>query len=334
MVDNADLLIAYKEYPHTDVLERARELVDLCAATVQKRIRPVAAVVDCGMIVTMHTSRDPARSFVDRIQSLEGKEGVLSISVTHGFAWGDVPEMGTKLLVYADRDQAKADRLARRLADELIGMREALAAPYRGIDAALDEALAFDGAPVVLADVADNAGGGAASDATFILRRMVERGIANAAIGPFWDPVAARVATDAGVGARLALRIGGKVGPLSGDPIDLDCTVVALQSDLVQTGLSGSPTRMGACALVNAGGIDILLVSLRNQAIGTDLFTGIGCDLAARKLVVVKSSQHFHASFSKVAKHVIYADAPGSVTLDLASLPYRKIRRPKWPLDA
>ena len=80
MVDSADLLIAYKEYPHTDVLERALELVDLCAAIVEKRIRPVAAMVDCEMIVTVHTSREPARSFVDRIQAMEGKDGVLSIS--------------------------------------------------------------------------------------------------------------------------------------------------------------------------------------------------------------------------------------------------------------
>src|SRR6478672_8077234 len=147
MVANADLLIAYKEYPHTDVLERALELVDLCAATVEKRVRPVAATVDCEMIVTMHTSRDPARSFVDRLQALEGKEGVLSISIAHGFAWGDVPEMGTKVLVYSDGDEAKAKALARRLADELIAMRELLAVPYPSIDAALDEALACEAGP-------------------------------------------------------------------------------------------------------------------------------------------------------------------------------------------
>ncbi|VTU34150.1 hypothetical protein H4CHR_03358 [Variovorax sp. PBS-H4] len=333
MVDNADLLIAFKEYPHTDVFERAIELVDLCAAKVEGKIRPVASMVDCEMIVTIHTSREPARSFVDRLQSMEGKDGVLSVSVAHGFAWGDVPEMGTKVLVYTDGDRAKADALARRLADELIGMREALGVRYPGIDAALDEALAFDGGPVVLADGADNPGGGAASDATFILRRMVERGIGNAAIGPMWDPVAVRIAFDAGVGARLPMRIGGKISPLSGDPLDLDCTVKALQRDLVMTGLSNTPTLMGDSALVEASGIEIVLITLRNQAMGTDLFTQLGCDLAAKKIIVVKSSQHFYASFSKVARHVIYARAPGAVTLDLTTLPYRKVRRPKWPLD-
>lgn len=334
MVDNADVLIAFKEYPHTDVLERGLELVDLCAAKVRGEKNPVAAVVDCNMIVTMHTSRNPARAFVDRIQALEGRDGILSISVSHGFAWGDVEEMGTKVLVYADGDAAQAKQLARQLADELISLREALAVRYPSIDEALDEALAFDGGPVIVSDGADNPGGGAASDATFLLQRIVERGIANVAIGPFWDPVAARIATEAGEGARLSLRIGGKVSPLSGQPLDLECTVLAVRHEHMQTGLSDTPTAMGDSALVECNGVQILLCSIRNQAMGTDLFTGIGCDLAAKKIVVVKSSQHFHAAYSKVGKHVIYAAAPGAVTLDLSTLPYRKVRRPKWPLDA
>jgi len=334
MVESADLLIAYKEYPHTDVLERALELVDLCAALVERRIRPVAAVVDCEMITTVHTSREPARSFVDRLQAMEGKEGVLSISIAHGFPWGDVPGMGTKMLVYADGDEAKAQALARRLADELIGMRDRLAPPSPSIDAALDEALAVEGGPVVISDGADNPGGGAASDATFFLKRIVERGLGDVAIGPFWDPLAARIAIEAGEGARLALRIGGKVSPLSGDPLDLDCTVKTIRLEHVQSGLSNTRVEMGASALVEANGVEILLCSLRNQAMGTDLFTDIGCDLAAKKIVVVKSSQHFHASYSKIAARVIYAAAPGAVTHDLRTLPYRKVRRPKWPLDA
>ena len=332
MVDNANVMVSFKEYPHTDVLERGLELVDICAAAVEGKVKPVAAMVDCDIIVTVHTSREPARSFVQRMQALEGKNGVLSVSLTHGFSWGDVPEMGTKVLVYTDGDQAQADALARQLADEVIGMRDGLTVNYPSIDASLDEALAFDGGPVVLADGADNPGGGAASDSTFILRRMLERGITNAALGPMWDPIAVRIAFDAGVGARLQMRIGGKISPLSGDPLDLDCTVKALQHDLVMTGLSNTPTAMGDCALVEVAGIEVVLITRRNQAMGTDLFTQLGCDLAAKKIVVVKSSQHFYASYSKVAKHVIYAGAPGAVTLDLTTLPYRKARLPKWPI--
>ena len=131
----------------------------------------------------------------------------------------------------------------------------------------------------------------------------------------------------------MPLRIGGKISPLSGDPVDLRrAPCKALHADMMMTGLAGTPTAMGDCALVETDGIEIVLITLRNQAMGTDLFTQLGCDLAAKKIVVVKSSQHFYASFSKVAKHVIYAGAPGAVTLDLNTLPYRKIRRPKWPL--
>ena len=105
MVDSADLLIAYKEYPHTDVLERALELVDLCAAIVEKRIRTGGGG---GRLRDDHHGAHLARTGpqVRRpLQAMEGKDGVLSISIAHGFPWGDVPEMGTKMLVYADGDE-------------------------------------------------------------------------------------------------------------------------------------------------------------------------------------------------------------------------------------
>jgi len=332
MVEQATVLVLFKEYPHTDIRERAEDLLALCLDAHARRTRPVAALVDCQMIVPMHTTREPARGFVSRIKALEGRDGILSISAAQGFATGDVPEMGTKVLVYADGDAAAAQTLARTLADELIGMREQLMVPYRSVDEALDEALAFDGGPVVLADRPDNPGSGAPGDATFVLRRLLERGITNAALGPMWDPVAARIAFDAGVGAELDLRIGGKVGPLSGDPVDLRCKVLAVQAEMVMTGLSGAPAPMGDCVLVQAQGIQIVLTSVRNQAINIDLFTQLGCDLAAKKIIVVKSAQHFHASFSHVARHIIYVGGKGVATPDWKTLTYRNIRLPKWPL--
>ena len=333
MLRSADLMIAFKEYPHTDALERARELFDLCQAQIEGRIKPVAALVDTGMVAVIHTPREPVRSFVDRIMRMEGQGGVLSISIVHGFPWGDVPDMGTKVLVYTDGDEASAQRLARDLAEELWRMREALPTPYPDIDAALDQALAVPTGPVVIADSADNPGGGAAGDSTFVLRRIVGRGIKAVALGPMWDPGAVRIAFEAGVGARLGLRIGGKVSPLSGDPIDLDCTVKALHAQMRMSSLSNTQQNLGDCALVEANGVEIVLITLRSQAIGTDLFTNLGCDLAGKRLIVVKSSQHFYAAYSKVAAEVIYCGAPGSVTMDWKSLPYQKIARPKWPLD-
>ncbi|WP_427184066.1 M81 family metallopeptidase [Bordetella bronchialis] len=332
IVESADIVVLYKEYPHTDIVHCAEQLLDLCLDKAQGRTRPVAAMVDCQMVVPMHTSRDPALSFVDKLRRMEGKDGVLSLSFSMGFATGDVPEMGTKVLVYTDGDPGKAHALARELADELIARRESLMVEYRTVDQAIDEALAFDGGPVVLADRADNPGSGAPGDSTFVLRRLLERGIPNAALGPLWDPMAVRIAFDAGEGATLPMRLGGKIGPLSGEPVDADCTVLALRRDMTMTGLTGSPMAMGDCALVRAGGVDIVLVSQRNQAMNIDLFTRLGCDLTARKIVVVKSAQHFHASFSRIARHIVYVGAPGVATPDWKTLTYKKIRMPKWPL--
>jgi microcystin degradation protein MlrC len=111
------------------------------------------------------------------------------------------------------------------------------------------------------------------------------------------------------------------------------CTVKALTPDMVMTGLSGSPAVVGNSALVEADGIEIVLITVRAQAMDIDVFTQLGCRLEEKALIVVKSAQHFQASFSKVARHVIFADAPGSATLDQRNLPYKHIHRPKWPID-
>ncbi|MBB1627331.1 M81 family metallopeptidase [Achromobacter sp. UMC71] len=331
MVDSADFLVCFKEYPHTDILERAYDLVDLCVARAEGRIRPAHAVYDCNMISIMHTSREPMRSFVDRLLAMEGKEGVLSVSIAHGFPWGDTPDMGSKVLVYTDGDPGQADRLARALGEEIIGFRDQLTPPYPGADEALDQALALDDFPVVLADSADNAGGGAPSDATFILERVLARGLRDVATGPFWDPVAVLLCFEAGLGARIQLRVGGKVAPVSGQPLDLDCEILALKRDAVMTGLAGTPALLGDVAVVRCQGVTIVMTTNRTQAMGTDLFTQFGVDLGAMKLIIVKSSQHFYASYSQVGRHVIYVETPGAITNDLNALPFTKRKLPKWP---
>ena len=290
------------------------------------------AVVDCAMIVPMHTTREPAQGYMARVRAREGQDGVISISVIQGFATGDVPDMGTKVLVYHDGDAAAAAHLARQLADELIALRNDLQVAFRSNDEAIDEALAAPPGLVVLADRPDNPGSGAPGDATFILQRLLARGVRDVALGPLWDPGAVRIAFEAGVGARLPLRIGGKTGPLSGDPVDLHCHVEALRPAYTMTGLTGSPVPLGDAALVHADGIRIVLVSARDQAMHTDLFTGMGCALASQRIVVVKSAQHFHAAFAPLACRVIYVGGPGVATPDWNTLTYTRIRRPRWPL--
>src|SRR3546814_3772852 len=56
MLDKADVLICFKEYPHIDFAERGEELVDLCLRAARRDIRPVMAAFDCRMRSEEHTS--------------------------------------------------------------------------------------------------------------------------------------------------------------------------------------------------------------------------------------------------------------------------------------
>jgi microcystin degradation protein MlrC len=105
-------------------------------------------------------------------------------------------------------------------------------------------------------------------------------------------------------------------------------------SHRMSTLVEGESIDCGDAALLEVEGIEVVVISKRLQPMGTDLFTGLGCDLASKRIIVVKSSQHFYAHFSKVAGQVIYAEAPGVVTQALDTLDYRKIRLPKWPISS
>lgn len=338
MLAQADLLVAYKEYPHTDVLERLEELWHLVIATAEGRVRPVTAVADCRMVSFWHTTREPMAAFARRMKALEARHGgdarVLSVSFGHGFPWGDVADNGAKVWVVADGDHGLAARVAQELRAAIWDMRDQTHAAPVALDSVLDALVALPpgGKPMVIADRADNAGGGAMSDSTFVLRRLIERGIGDAALGAFWDLGAVRCCRDAGVGARFALRVGGKCGPTSGEPVDLEVTVRAIVEAHSQRGFSGAPQPCGPSVWVStSSGIDLVLVSERQQVLGTDLFSGLGIDLASKRAIVVKSSQHFHAAFAPLASAVHYVDTPGLLRIDMENLPFVKRSPDYWP---
>ena len=336
MQASSDVIVAFKEYPHIDTDERGRELYRILVDAAAGRVKPVTAVFDCKMVGLWHTTREPMQGFVRRMAAAEREPGVLSVSLGHGFPWGDVPEAGAKLWVVTDNDPVLARAVADRLGRAFWDLRERIGAQVIGIDAALDAAAVIKGqGPVVLGDVADNPGGGAAGDSTFILRRLLERGVGNAVVGALWDLGAVHVCRQAGVGAQLDLRIGGKCGPASGLPVDLRVSVRAIVADHSQSAL-GTRERLGDCVWVEAanglpGGLHIVLASIRTQTYGTDAFTGMGLRLTDKDLVVVKSTQHFHAEFAPLARQVLYVSSPGAMDFAFAAIPYRARSLDYWP---
>ncbi len=331
-LDALDIMVMFKEVPHTDFADRAEEVVDLALKMARGEIRPHVAVYDCRMLDMLPTSREPMRSYVDRIKAMEGKDGVLSVSVVHGFSAADVADVGIKTIVITDNRPEYGSELARKLGEELFALRGTTGHHYLSIDDAIDEALATPSGPVVLTDVWDNPGGGTAGDATFVLRRFIERGVRGAAFGTIWDPLAVKLCMAAGVGARMPLRIGAKLASKHGQPVDVDVTVKAVVPGAIQH-FRDSVVPLGDSAAVEFDGIEVILNSNRAQSFEPDLFSNLGIDPLQRRFLVLKSANHFFGAFSKIASRIIYVDAGGPYPGDPRKVEYKKLERPIWPLD-
>jgi microcystin degradation protein MlrC len=331
LMAGADIVVTYKEYPHVDVDARAEDVWRLAEATWRGAIRPVTATIDCRMLAVWRTPRQPVRGLVDDMSAREGHDGVLSVSFAHGFPWADIADVGARMIVIADGDAGLADRVAREFQQRIWALRFETRDTLMTLEEAVKAALSPEPGVTVLADVCDNAGAGTSSDATFLLRALVDAGAKDVLTGFFWDPVSVKLCFEAGVGSVLPLRIGGKVSPFSGDPVDLEVTVKALKPDATITYGNGKQP-LGDAALVSAGGIDIALNALRTQTFHPDGFAGLGADIGAYRSVFVKSAQHFSAGFAPVADRIRYVSAGGAADPDFEKIVLLRAGRPLWPL--
>ncbi|MFJ6328555.1 MULTISPECIES: M81 family metallopeptidase [unclassified Rhizobium] len=330
----ANFFVYFKEFPHTDFVDRAEDLWRIAIDTLEGRVKPVMSVFDCRMIDVFPTSREPMRSFVDKIMAMEKSDAdILSVSVIHGFMAGDVPEMGTKLLVVTDNKPDKGSAVARDLGLELFSKRGTFIMPQIDEKQAVSEAMAATSGPVVIADLWDNPGGGTAGDATVILQELLDRGATDTAIGTIWDPMAVQICMAAGEGAEIPLRFGAKSAPGTGNPIDGHVKIVRLVTNAeMRFGESFAP--FGDAAHIQLDGIDIILNSTRAQSFDPSLFSVMGIDPTTKKILVIKSTNHFYASFSKIAAEILYCSAGTPYPNNPARTPYRRARKDIWPMVA
>jgi microcystin degradation protein MlrC len=323
MIAASDAIVLYKEYPHVDTVDRARDLYRICIDAAAGGPRPVSAVFDCRTIGMWPTTAQPMRGFVDEMRAAE-RDGVLSISLVHGFPYGDVPHVGTKVLAIARGDETLARETAERFGRRFLEIRDEALLRVMPLDAALDVVEHATEGPIVLADVADNAGGGAPGDSTYVLRAILDRGIARVALGTIYDPMAVDLCFEAGEGASLDLRFGGKLGRTSGEPIDARVEVRALAAEHEQEYMDGTrASSLGRSAWIRTAGVDIVLASIRTQVFGPRAFTGLGIHLEDKRAIVVKSSHHFYGRFAPLASRVIHVGAPGALTAEFDRIPYR-----------
>src|SRR5437773_5164 len=201
---------------------------------------------------------------------------------------------------------------------------------------AVAHALAADGRPVVLADIADNTGGGAAGDTTEILRELLRVGARPATVACVWDADAVQACARAGVGATVTVDVGGKVDPSHGAPVRVTGRVRTLgDGRFVHKGpmLRGLEGRLGQTAVLDVNDLKIILISLRWQTLDPEMLRVVGVDPAAEKILVVKSSVHYRAAFEPLAHAIIEVDAPGLSSSNLARFTFKHVRRPIFPLD-
>ena len=191
--------------------------------------------------------------------------------------------------------------------------------------------------PMVLADVSDNAGGGAASDSTFILQALLDKKVKDAAIAMFWDPGAVKLAFEVGEGAELDIRLGGKLGPQSGPPIDARAKVLKLEKDVTiefggeRKGIELDRRCRGAADRGRDGDRQL---QAHRSAIAATASPSWASIPSTKKVVVVKSMQHFHAAYAPIASEVVYVAAPGALVPDWSLLPYTKADKTQWPFVA
>jgi len=335
-VANSNILASFLEFPHTDFYERGEHVVDLALRAIRGEIKPVMSVFDCRMIEVFPTSREPMRSWVDRAKAMQGQGGILSVSLIHCFMAGDVPELGTRVLVVTDNEPTKGAALAERLGLEIFSLRGKTMMPQFGIEAGLDRAAEVvgtrPGKPVVISDVWDNPGGGVAGDGTLILRRMIERGMDNFAVATIWDPIAVSFCRAAGEGAVIQLRFGGKAGPDGGAPIDAMVEVRKALPEAFQS-FGQSVVPLGASAVVRLAGtrIDVILNTNRTQTFEPDVYSNLGIDPLAKDMLLVKSTNHFYAGFAPIAAEIVYIDAGAPYPSNPRVTDYKKLNRPVWP---
>src|SRR5207253_8914317 len=317
MVRHTTLLHGYKTYPHVDMDARGREATERLRDVVAKRRRPTVAWRQPPLlppIAGQLTARGPMRRLYDRAAEMERDPRVVTISIFAGFPLADIRDAGLSVYVATDHDPGLAAGLADELAATAWAHRDEFLHTAPPVGEAVARALAAPGRPVVLADIADNTGGGAAGDTTEILRELLRAGARQTTVACLWDREAVRACVAAGVGATVTLKVGGKVDPSHGAPVEVTGQVRTLSDGrFVHRGpmFRGLEGRLGPTAVLDVNDLKIILISLRWQTLDPEMLRFVGLDPLAERIIVVKSSIHYRAAFEPLAHAIIEADAPG-----------------------
>lgn len=338
-----DIMVSYRTYPHIDQGATAERCAELLVRVLAGEIKPSVSIARPALLDGVDhgrtTSPGPMLDAIARGDALCEKHGFHACSINAGFPWADVLDSGPSVLIVAEQGNPHVDAALNELTDFIWQTRGKVTIEHVDAAQAIARAreTARDGAPFVIADFADNPGGGGYGDSTGLLRAMIDADLAEAAFSALFDPQSVMQCQQTGVGSSVQLEIGGRCAPELGRPIAVQAVVQSLHDGQVtlrgpmSTGVTLS---LGDVAVIKVGGVQIVLASNRAQNYDRQFFEAFGINPSTKHVLGVKSAQHFRADYGPIACGIEVVDEGGGVCSHrLGKLQYQHVRRPIWPLD-
>ena len=339
MAAHADAIVGFEEYPHVDVFERGMQAGRLVHAAAAGTVRPRLAYVQLPLLTMppkQCTLIAPARALLRRAQAVAREPAVLDATIAYGFPFADIRDAGTSVLVTADGSAELAAAHAAELARAVWRRRRAFDVNLTPVAEAIRLAREQATGLVVLADGSDNPGGGGPCDGTVVLRELLAAGVEGAVVAVIADPEAVAAAAAAGVGETVEVRLGGKTDRRHGDPVALRAVVRLLSDGRFVTRSrmgAGGVTEMGRTAVLQCGGVRVVVTERRVQPLDAELLRSVGIEPRAQRLVALKSAVHFRSTYQQIAERIFDLDTPGVHRPDFAAYRYRRLRPGLYPFD-
>ncbi|MXZ01288.1 M81 family metallopeptidase, partial [Candidatus Poribacteria bacterium] len=339
MADASDVIIGFDTYPHVDCYERGFEAGQLLFGMHAGKIQPTMVYRQLPLLTAppaQCTMKAPMAGVIESLHALETERGVVTATLSMGFPFADIADAGVSILVTTNNDMALAETYADRFASDIWEMREQFTFNLHSVESAIEIANQTDGKPIVLADGSDNPGGGGPCDGTTILQKFIEVDVQDAVIAVIADPESVAQAVAAGVGNSVQLNVGGKTDTQHGVPVALTGYVKVLSDGrFILKGPMGRGTvgNMGRTAVIQVGGVEIILTERRIQPYDAKVLRSVGIEPRTCKLIALKSAVHFRADYTPIAHQILEVDTPGVHSPNLFNYNYQKLRRPIYPLD-
>lgn len=338
MVKHVDAVFGFDTNPHIDQYERGVEAAEAMVSTLEGSIHPVVALTKLPMMpptINMRTTEGPMVKLFEEATKMEARDDVVNVSVFGGFPYADVERVGSSVVVVTDNDATLAEKLSTELGGLCWRLRNEFLKDLVSVENAVERALHAEEGPIILADVADNPGGGAPGDGTVILRALLEKGVKNVGVAVIKDPEAVERAIETGVRGTLRMTIGGKTDTFHGDPIEVQGIIRTLTDGVFmhKAARAGLMADVGRTAVLDVKGVEIILTEKSHAPNDPEVFRRNGMEPRDKKILVLKSRGHFRAAYEPFSKAVIEVDAPGLTSPNLKLFKYTRVPRPLWPLD-